>query len=219
MPFSDEEFFSIFAQYNQAIWPMPIVAYVMGAITVGLLFWESRASAIMIPTILAAFWMINGVGYHAMFFVQINPLATVFAGMFILQALLLGLSPLFFGNMKFRVRRDAHSVAGLALIVFAMLVYPVWGRLAGHIYPAVPVFGLAPCPTTIFSVGSLLLARWNAARWLLVIPAIWAAIGGSAAVLLGVPQDWGLIGTLLLLAVFALGHWQGYGFARHGIRP
>ena len=178
MPFNKEQFFAVFAQYNEPIWPIPIGAYLMGLIVVGSLFWKSRASAIMTPTFLAAFWAINGAGYHATYFAAIDPLAPVFAGLF--QALFLGLSPLFFGNMRFRLRRDARTAAALVLIALATLAYPTLGMLAGHIYPAVPVFGLAPCPTTIFTIGVLLLANWSAACWLLVIPGTWAALGGSA---------------------------------------
>ena len=54
-----------------------------------------------------------------------------------------------------------------------------------------PLFGVAPCPTTIFTLGLLLLS--NASWRLFVIPLVWSAIGGSAAVLLAVPQDYGLI--------------------------
>ncbi len=35
-------------------------------------------------------------------------------------------------------------------------------------------------------------------RWLLIIPAVWSVIGGSAAVLLSVPQDYGLIAAGLI---------------------
>lgn len=216
MPFSTEEFIAVFAQYNQAVWPMPIATNILGVIVIGLLLWEGRVSAIMIPTILAAFWAVNGAGYHASFFAQINPLASFFTALFLFQAICLGLSPLFFGNMRFRLRPDARTAAGLALIVFAMLVYPLWGWLAGHVYPAIPILGLAPCPTTIFTIGVLLLANWTYARWLLIVPAVWAAIGGSAAVLLGIPQDSGLIASLVVIAVFWIGQWQDLGYAKHG---
>jgi len=211
MPFSEQEFLSVFARYNQAVWPLQIAAYAMGAIAVALLFWESRVSAIMIPTLLGALWAINGFGYHATFFAQINPFAPVFAALFLFQALFLGLSPLFFGDMRFHVRKNMRSLVGLTLIAYAMVAYPIWGRLVGQHYPAVPVFGIAPCPTTIFTVGILLFAKWRAARWLLVVPAVWAVIGGSAAFVLGMPQDWALIATLLLLAAFVVGDWRGQG--------
>ena len=42
------------------------------------------------------------------------------------------------------------------LILFALILYLGLGIVFGHRYPAVPVFGVAPCPTTIFTVGILL---------------------------------------------------------------
>jgi hypothetical protein len=46
---------------------------------------------------------------------------------------------------------------------------------------------------TIFTFGMLLLTTSAVPRWLLVIPVIWSLIGGSAAILLHVPQDWLLL--------------------------
>ena len=65
-------------------------------------------------------------------------------------------------------------------------------------YPEMPMFGVTPCPVTIFTFGMLLLTTRPPSRWLLVIPFIWSLIGGSAAVLLGVPQDWALLASGLI---------------------
>jgi hypothetical protein len=54
-------------------------------------------------------------------------------------------------------------------------------------------FGVTPCPVTIFTFGILLLTTQRVPRWLLVIPFVWSMIGGSAAILLGVMQDWLLL--------------------------
>lgn len=78
-----------------------------------------------------------------------------------------------------------------------------------------PVFGVAPCPTTIFTVGVLLTGTWHVARWLLIVPGLWAAVGGSAAIFLGVPQDVALLAALAILLLFAVGHLSGLRFARH----
>ena len=55
------------------------------------------------------------------------------------------------------------------------------------------MFGITLCPVTIFTFGLFLLASSAHPRWLLVIPFVWSLIGGSAAVLLHVPQDWFLL--------------------------
>jgi hypothetical protein len=79
-----------------------------------------------------------------------------------------------------------------------------------------PAFGVAPCPTTIFTIGFLLMGSWRVVRWLLFLPGLWAAVGGSAAILLGVPQDFGLLAALALLIVLAVARLAGSGLARHG---
>jgi hypothetical protein len=78
---------------------------------------------------------------------------------------------------------------GLTLLIFAMAVYPVLGWLASHGWPRGPAFGVAPCPTVIFTMGLLSLAEGRVPLHLLVIPVLWALLGGSAAWLLNVPED------------------------------
>jgi hypothetical protein len=56
-----------------------------------------------------------------------------------------------------------------------------------------PMFGITPCPLTIFTFGMLMLTNAPVPRRLLVIPVAWSLIGGSAAFLLDVPQDWLLL--------------------------
>lgn len=215
MPFTQEEFFNVFATYNAAIWPLPLLTYLLGVAAVGLTFWPSRVATVLISAILALMWLVNGAAYHWSFVSGINPLARGFGIVFVIQALLLVGAPFVRTSFRIAAQRDARTVAGLGLVAFAALVYPALGWLAGHAYPAAPVFGVAPCPTTIFTIGLLLLGTWKVARWLLVIPALWAAIGGSAAVLLDVPQDFGLIAALLVAVGFAIAAARGAALARH----
>lgn len=74
-----------------------------------------------------------------------------------------------------------------------MVLYPLAGMWAGHRYPELPMFGITPCPLTLFTFGLLLLTTAPVPRPLLVIPFVWSLIGGSAALLLGIPQDWVLL--------------------------
>jgi len=54
------------------------------------------------------------------------------------------------------------------------------------------LFGVAPCPTTIFTIGMLLLARGRWVVWLSIIPLLWSLVGLAAALQLGIPEDFGL---------------------------
>lgn len=215
MPFTQEEFFEVFATYNAAIWPLPILTYLLGVAAVGLTFWPSRMATVLISAILALMWLVNGGAYHWSFFAEINPMARGFAILFVVQALFLVGAPLVSKSFRILSIRDARTAAGLGLAAFAAFLYPALGWLAGHAYPAAPVFGVAPCPTTIFTIGLLLLGTWKVARWLLVIPSLWALIGGSAAVLLNVPQDFGLLAALLVAVGFAIAIARGAPLVRH----
>ena len=87
------------------------------------------------------------------------------------------------------------------MVAYASIVYPLLGQFFGHGYPAIPMFGVAPCPVTLFTFGLFLLTTAPVPRRLLVIPVTWSLIGGQAAFRLGIPQDWPLImsGVTVLL--------------------
>ena len=150
--------------------------------------------------VLAAMWGWTGIAYHWLFFSMINKAAFVFGAAFVVQAALLLFTALRRERMALQFSADLSGVVGAALIAYAVIFYPVIGWLSGHSYPSAPMFGITPCPVTIFTFGVFLLSRKRVPWWLLVIPFVWSIIGGSAAVLLKVPQDW----VLLLAGVATL---------------
>jgi hypothetical protein len=86
------------------------------------------------------------------------------------------------------------AAMGRLLIVYAMLVYPLLGIASGHVYLRQPMFGVAPCPTTIFTFSVLLLTTIRVRTYLLTIPLVWSLISGLSAPLnYGVYEDFGLL--------------------------
>jgi hypothetical protein len=204
IPFTVEQFFDIFGSYNNAIWPSQMVAYILGISVLVLALREHRLSSGIISGILALFWIWMGVLYHIVQFSLINPAAWVFGGFYILQGLLFFLIGTVFGGLAFRFSLKPLPIIGGCFILYAMVVYPLLGMNFGHSYPRAPMFGVAPCPTTIFTFGILLGAIKPVPVCLLVIPLLWSIVGMSAAVNLRVPQDYGLVvagvlGTALIL--------------------
>jgi hypothetical protein len=200
LPFTVEQFFGVFARYNAAVWPAPIVAYVLGIAAVVAALSVSRAGNYVAAAALALFWAWTGVAYHWLAFAVINQAAWLFGALYIIEAMLL----LWFGRqLCFGYRRDLNGIVGLLLIVYAAIIYPVLGYAAGHSYPATPMFGVTPCPVTIFTLGLFLLARRP--PWvLLIVPVLWSLVGGTAAFLLHVPQDWLLLvsGPLVVILLW-----------------
>jgi hypothetical protein len=198
LPFTRDQFLTVFADYNLAVWPAQVAAYLLGAGIVFALLRPSRRADGIVGAGLALMWIWTGLAYHATFFAAINQAAIGFAALFVVQGALLAHAALVRGDFPVAQRRGPAAWFGWALVAYAAVVYPLIG-LAGHGYPAMPMFGITPCPVTLFTFGVLLVARGPMPRRLLAIPLVWALIGGSAAFLLGVPQDWPLlIGGLLV---------------------
>ncbi len=193
IPFTVEQFLNVFETYNTAIWPSQIAAYILGIIAVALVFRKRKYSAIFISIILAVFWIWMGVFYHIIHFSAINQAAMLFGILFVLQGILFLFSGVFFRKLSFTFSKNPAGIIGLVFIVYAMLLYPLLNYVFGHSYPHAPMFGVAPCPTTIFTFGMLLLSDTHVPKHILVIPFLWSLIGMSAAVNLGIIEDFGLI--------------------------
>lgn len=204
IPFTVEQFFDVFGTYNMAIWPAQVVAYLLGIFALTMAFRETRQSGRIVSGILAIFWIWMGIFYHIAFFSDINSVAWVFGVFYIAQGLLFWFIGTIQDKLAFRFFLRPLPVIGACFIFYAMVAYPLLGISFGHSYPRVPMFGVAPCPTTIFTFGILLWAAKSVPLYLLVIPLLWSIVGMSAAVNLRVPQDYGLvvvgvIGTILLV--------------------
>ena len=191
-PFTTNDFLAVFSAYNAAIWPFQIVAYGLGLVAVTAIFLPQHGLTRLAFAALAVLWAVTGIGYHLMFFARINPIAPVFAALFVLQSVLFLVSAIRPGDLRLHLGPDVRSVAGLITLLYALAIYPVLGVWAGHGLMAGPMFGVAPCPTTIFTIGILLIARGTWVIWLSIIPFLWSLIGWAAAIQLGIPEDLGM---------------------------
>lgn len=203
LPFTREQFVAVFAEYNAGIWPAQILAYLLGLGMVALLLRPSPAASRVVAAGLAGMWAWTGIAYHWAFFSTINKAALAFGALFVLQAAVF----LYAGVVRDRLRFGGVSGPlawlGWALVAYAALVYPLLGLALGHPPAEIPMFGVTPCPVTIFTFGLLLLTNATVSRWILAIPFLWSLVGGSAAFLLGVPQDWLLLASGLAVFLIA----------------
>lgn len=196
LPFSQAQFIDVFRRYNEAVWPAQIGLTLLALGVVLLLFVPGRGR--VVSALLAALWAWMAVAYHFAFFRAINPAATLFG-----VAFLAGAAAFAWSRPRFGWPGAVRGTFGVALIAYALLGYPLLGAALGQEYPAMPTFGL-PCPTTLFTAGVLLFLTPPYPRQVLIVPLLWTLIGSQAAVLLGVPQDFGLIAAAIALAWLAL---------------
>ncbi len=208
LPFSGDQFLSVFEDYNQTVWPAQIILILAGFTTVWFSLKPARRSDRLISCLLSALWLWTGIMYHLAFFTKINPAAYLFGGAVILQGLLFIYYGLISHRLSFRFTPDIYGFTGAVFISYSMVLYPLLGYFLWHVYPEAPTFGL-PCPTTLFTFG---LMFWTTLRmpWIvLVIPFLWSVIGFSAAVTLGMYEDTGLLvagGTGLILLLLKNPH-------------
>lgn len=202
-PFTPEQFFDVFRRYNETVWPAQVLLLAAGIAAVVAAYranahrswrWAQFALAL-----LAVLWLWAGVSYHKAFFAQLTPAGEIFGSLFVAEAGLLLLC-LWQSDTPFARASQAGTVAGSILLVYALAVYPALTFLLGHRYPAMPTFG-TPCPVTIFTFGIFCLLPASIPRFATAIPLLWAVIGSSAAIVLDVPADAGLLVAALAAMV------------------
>jgi Family of unknown function (DUF6064) len=199
MPFSRDAFLDIFAIYNGAWWPAALALWIATLVAFVIRVDDDYKRDEWTFGLIAFQWAWSAIAYHANLFSRINPTAWLFALLFLIEASLF----VWYGVAQRRLRFSAEDSTprffGYALVVYGLL-YPFIALLGDHAYPRVPTFGV-PCPTTIVTVGFLMLVRDRIPAALVVVPLLWAAIGGSAAFLFGVRADFVLPAAGLILAL------------------
>ncbi|MEZ5585602.1 MAG: DUF6064 family protein [Sedimenticolaceae bacterium] len=185
--FSPQAYVRLYELHNTAVWPLQLPAL---AIAVGLLLLTrgARATAawrVLMP--LAAFWGVVAWWFFVARYAQINPVAVWFGAGFALQALLLMVAGLWRGARFGLVGwRDAPaSLPGVVLMLYAVLVHPLGQILSGRAWGAAEVFGVAPDPTALATLGFLLIARGRVVWLLAVIPLLWCLVSALTHVGMG----------------------------------
>jgi hypothetical protein len=176
--FSPRTYYRLLELYNAAIWPAQLLAFACGVAILLLLrrdgAWPGRAVA----AILAACWLWVGWAYLFLRYDSINLAGSYFALGFAGEALLMVWTGIVRSRLQFRAAAGAVGTAGLCIFLYALVVHPLIAPLMARPWAQAEVFGVAPDPTAIATLGVLVAARrphWG----LLVIPLLWCAVSGA----------------------------------------
>jgi hypothetical protein len=175
--FSPRAYWRMFELHNAAWWPLPVATLAAGITALALAVFRPRHHARWIALILAVLWAWVAWSFFWQRYAEINWAAIYVAPMFALQAMLL----LAIGTWHDRLRFDHRGVigaAGLALIAFAILAYPLLAPALGRPWAGAEIFGIAPDPTAIGTLGFLLVARGRWTFVLLPVPLVWCVASG-----------------------------------------
>jgi hypothetical protein len=191
IPLTLEQLLAIFEAYNIAIWPMQVLAYVLGLVAVYFTWKRIRYSNSIISAILAVMWLWTGIVFCTFYWAPAYGAAYGFAVLLIAQGILFSMN-VFTARLSYHLGSNVYSVIGILFILYAMVGYPVVGYFLGHIYPRALPFGLAPCPTSVFTFGLFMLTDKKVPKSFLVIPLL-LAISAFVPVSIGILEDIGLI--------------------------
>ncbi|HET6223622.1 MAG TPA: DUF6064 family protein [Dongiaceae bacterium] len=176
--FSPHTYYRLFELYNAAIWPAQILALALAVAILVLLRAGGAGRDRVIAELLAAAWLWVAWAYLLERYDTINWAARYFAIGFAIEALLLIAAGLLLGRLRFQPAASVTSRLGLGLFLFALVLQPLIGPLVGRQWTQLEIFGVAPDPTVVGTLGLLLTAAGRAVWLLLVIPLHWCAISG-----------------------------------------
>jgi Family of unknown function (DUF6064) len=217
--FSARTYYRLFELYNAEVWPAHALTLGLGlALWLALLqgrAWAPRAACLL----LAAAWLWVAWAFHWQRFAGINWAATWYAVAFAIEAALLLCWAVFGVAVHSAVQPGGHTRRlGLFLLLFALTVQPIIGTLLGRPWQQAELFGLAPDPTALGTLGVLLVLhsrvtiapsrqRVTLAWWLLwPVPLLWCGVTGVTLATMQAADAWLMPGAALLALAVA---WRG----------
>lgn len=176
--FAPRTYYRLFELYNADIWPLHIVALLVGLAILVLMRSRAPWRGRLIAATLAACWLWVAWAFHWQRYATINWAANYFAVGFAIEALLLIWIGVVRDRLQFVADRSAVARTGVAVVVVALLVQPLLGLLLRQNWLQLEVFGIAPDPTVVATLGLLLAA--DRVHWIaLPIPLLWCVLGGA----------------------------------------
>jgi hypothetical protein len=188
--FSPRTYYRLFELYNAAVWPAQIAAIAVGLAILVLLRRPSAVQGRVVAALLAACWLWVAVAFHLERYATINWAASYFAAGFAVEAALLLWIGVARGGLGLRLAPDLASRVGLGIFLVALAVQPLIGPVLGRGWRSAEIFGLAPDPTAVATLG-LLLPTGGRPPWLLMIlPVLWCAFTGTTLWTMEAPDFW-----------------------------
>jgi hypothetical protein len=169
--FSPRVYWRMFELHNQALWPLPLVTLALGIAALVLAILHPRQAGRWIAILLAILWAWIGWSFVWQRYATINWAAAYAAPLFAIEAVLLLIGGGILDRLSFD-QRGARRIVGVLLAAQAVS-YPLLAPLFGRPWQGAEVFGIAPDPTVIGTLGFLLLTRGKQVTLLLPIPLLW----------------------------------------------
>ncbi|MDQ7246882.1 DUF6064 family protein [Dongia sedimenti] len=200
--FSPRTYWRMFELQNEAYWPLPVLTLALGGIVT---FLAARGGANFLRSaaaILALVWSFVAYTFLWTRYAGINWAIAYVAPAFVLEALLLLLIAVRAG---FTVQpRGVVPWTGYLLLAFATVGVPLLAPLHGRDRSTSEIFGIAPDPTVIATLGFLILLRGRFLWLLYPIPILWCLLSGMTLHTMGDAQAWMPFTAVAVVAAAAI---------------
>lgn len=180
-----------------------ILTYVLAIIALFMTYRKNDYSNRFISLTLTFLWFWVGLVFGILVF---GPVPTVmagieypgiwylFGGIFAIHGIILLYFGVIKGTVSYTWKPDSRHYIGLLLILYGLVFYPLVGILTGRVFLEYPIFGIAPCPVSVFTLGLLLWSDARPSLPIMTIPLFWGFMGIVPLLFYEVYAD---IGTIL----------------------
>lgn len=200
--FAPRTYYRLFELYNRAIWPAHIIAIASGVAVLLLLRRPELTRSRLLAALLGFAWLWIAWAFHYQRYATINWAATYFALPFALEGLAFLWVSALPARLIFVLHANAPSGTGLILYLLAFAAYPFLAVLSGRPWSASEIFAIAPDPTSIATLGVLLMSQGPARYPLMLVPFFWCLLTGLTLYAMGSLEAWVVgIATLAVLVV------------------
>lgn len=201
---SQELFYKRMLEYNTDVFLVMIFSYICAIFVLAIIGTKIQKKNRISGFFLSFLFIFNGLVEFIFYYGSVSSQYYVWGSLWILQGIVFFLHSGIKNSMLIEYRKDCKTVVATALLFSALIIYPVIGFLTGHGYPTGPIFGVAPCPVTIFTFALLILNRRSFPIALLIIPFLWSLTGIYAIFFFHVYQDAieviaGIVGLFFIL--------------------
>lgn len=178
--FSPATYYRMLELHNAAWWPAQLAGLMLG---LGIVVLLRSGRARLAACLLAVIWLWVAWAFFIQRYAPINWAAPYFAGLFMVQALLLPV-------VGWRMGVARNRGPGEILFLAALVLYPAVALLVGRDWRQAELFAFMPDPTALATLGAVALLDGRARWWLVPIPVLWCAISGATLWAMDAPDAW-----------------------------
>ena len=182
--FSDKVYYRQFEFYNQAIWPMHLIAIIFSLVIIYTLWkkpaaaWSGRLIAVLLT--LSWFWVAWVFLYER--FYQIHVVANWYALGFVLQAGLITWHGAIKNQFTLSEESQLRKNIGVGILFISLIIYPFIAFMTGRSWLQFEIFSLTPDPTVLATIALFVLCKVS--TMLYIIPITWLLISGVTLIVM-----------------------------------